>query len=117
MPHLTSHPFRARPAPFPGPTRPRRKLFATLSAVAGSALSPGGAAAHGGAPALQAGETQEHLIALGLLSLDARTGRYDRATMDAVARFQAAQGLPVDGIPDEATADALLAAPERQPLH
>jgi peptidoglycan hydrolase-like protein with peptidoglycan-binding domain len=88
--------------------RPRRKLFATLAAVAGSALSPGGAATHGGAPALQAGETQERLIALGLLPSDARSGRYDRRTMDAVARFQAAHGLPVDGFPDAATADALL---------
>jgi peptidoglycan hydrolase-like protein with peptidoglycan-binding domain len=119
MPHLTSHPLSARPASFHRPARPRRKLFATLSAVAGSLLTPGGAAAHGGAPALHAGETQEHLIALGCLPVDARTGRYDRSTMDAVARFQASQGLPVDGMPDAATADALLAlaAPERQPLH
>jgi len=119
MSHLTSHPFSARPARFHRPRRPRRKLLATLSAVAGSALSPGGAAAHGGAPALQAGETQERLIALGLLPAGARSGRYDRRTLDAVARFQASQGLPVDGMPDAATADALLelAAPERQPLH
>jgi peptidoglycan hydrolase-like protein with peptidoglycan-binding domain len=108
MPHLTSHPFGARPAPFRRPTRPRRNLLATLVAVVDAAFSPGGAAAHGGAPALQAGETQEHLIALGRLPADARTGRYDRRTMDAVARFQAAQGLPVDGLPDAATADALL---------
>jgi peptidoglycan hydrolase-like protein with peptidoglycan-binding domain len=109
MPQLTSHPFSARPAPFHrGPTRPRRKLLGTLAAVAGSAFSPGGAAAHGGAPALQAGETQERLIALGLLPADARSGRYDRRTLDAVARFQASRGLPVDGLPDAATADALL---------
>src|SRR3954467_5786971 len=119
MRHLTSHPFSARPAPAHRPARPRRKLLAALGAVAGSALSPGAAAAHGGAPALQAGETQEHLIALGHLPADARTGRYDRPTRDACARFQASQGLQVDGIPDAATADALLelAAPERQPLH
>jgi peptidoglycan hydrolase-like protein with peptidoglycan-binding domain len=119
MPHLTSHPFTAQPAPFHRPTRPRRKLLATLAAIVGSALSPGAAAAHGGAPALQAGETQERLIALGHLPADARSGRYDRRTLDAVARFQAAHGLPVDGIPDAATADALLAsaAPERETLH
>ena len=111
MPHLSSHPFSARPAPFPGPMRPRRKLFATLSAIAGSALSPGGAAAHGGAPALHAAEAQERLIALGHLPAEARSGRYDRRTMDAIARFQAAHGLPVDGIPDAATADALLERP------
>ena len=108
MPHLTSHPLTFRPARLHRPSRPRRKLFATLAAVAESAFSPGGAAAHGGAPALPAGETQEHLIALGLLPADARTGRYDRPTLDAVARFQASHGLPVDGIPDAATADALL---------
>ncbi len=109
MPHLTSQPFTARPAPFHrGPTRPRRKLLDTLAAVAGSAFSPGGAATHGGAPALQARETQERLVALGLLPADALSGRYDRPTMDAVARFQASHGLPVDGFPDAATADALL---------
>jgi peptidoglycan hydrolase-like protein with peptidoglycan-binding domain len=112
MSHLTSHPFGARPARLNRPRRPRRRFLATLSAVAGSALSPGGAAAHGGAPALHAGEIQERLIALGVLPADARTGRYDRRTMDAVARFQASQGLPVDGLADAATADALLGAAE-----
>ena len=108
MPHLSSHPFTARPAPFHrGPTRPRHKFLATLSAIVDSAFSPGAAAAHG-TPALQAREAQERLIALDLLAKDALTGRYDRRTLDAVARFQAAHGLPVDGIPDAATADALL---------
>ena len=108
MPHLTSHPFTARPAPFPGPpARPRHKLLTTLAAIVDSAFSPGGAAAHG-TPALQAREAQERLLALGLLPEDALSGRYDRRTLDAVARFQAARGLPVDGIPDAATADALL---------
>src|SRR3954452_23926067 len=106
MPHLTSHPFTARPASFQRrPSRPRRRLLATLAATA---LSPGGAAAHGAAPALHAQETQERLLALGLLPAEALSGRYDRPTLDAVARFQAAHGLPVDGIPDAATADALL---------
>lgn len=106
MPHLTTHPFTARPAPFRRrPSRPRSRLLATLAATA---FSPGGAAAHGGAPALQARETQERLVALGLLPADALSGRYDRPTMDAVARFQASHGLPVNGLPDAATADALL---------
>src|SRR3954454_2687888 len=109
MPQLTSHPLTFRPTSFQRrPSRPSRRLLATLAAVADAAFSPGGAAAHGGAPALQARETQERLIALGLLPADALTGRYDRRTMDAVARFQAARGLPVDGLPDAATADALL---------
>jgi murein L,D-transpeptidase YcbB/YkuD len=108
MPHLTSHPFTARSAPFPGPpTRPRHKFLATIAAIVDSAFSPGGAAAHG-TPALQAREAQERLLALGLLPAEALSGRYDRATMDAVARFQATHGLPVDGVPDAATADALL---------
>ena len=108
MPHLSSHPFTARLAPLHrGPTRPPRRFLATLAAIVASAFSPGGAAAHG-APALQAREAQERLLALGLLPADALTGRYDRPTMDAVARFQATHGLPVDGIPDAATADALL---------
>jgi peptidoglycan hydrolase-like protein with peptidoglycan-binding domain len=110
MAHLTT-PLTARTTSFPGPpTRPRRRLLATLAAVVDSAFSPGGAAAHGGAPALAPHETQEHLIALGRLPESALSGRYDRTTMDALARFQAAEGLPVDGFPDAATADALLRA-------
>jgi murein L,D-transpeptidase YcbB/YkuD len=109
MAHLTT-PLSTRTAPFPGPpSRPRHKLLATLAAIVDSAFSPGAAAAHG-APALSAHETQEHLIGLGLLDDAALSGRYDRPTMDAVARFQAAHGLPVDGVPDAATADALLTA-------
>jgi peptidoglycan hydrolase-like protein with peptidoglycan-binding domain len=109
MAHLTS-PFTARTTPFPGPpTRPRRKLLTTLAAVVDSAFSPGAAAAHG-APALSAHEAQERLIDLGLLDPAALSGRYDRPTMDAVARFQAAHGLPVDGVPDAATADTLLSS-------
>jgi hypothetical protein len=110
MAHLTT-PLNARSAPFPGPpTRPRRRLLSTLAALVDSALSPGGAAAHGAAPALPAHEAQEHLIAIGRLPETALSGRYDRPTLDALARFQAAQGLPVDGFPDAATADALLRA-------
>jgi peptidoglycan hydrolase-like protein with peptidoglycan-binding domain len=112
MPHLSSHPFTARPAPLHRPTRPRRRFLAALSAVAGSALSPGGATAHGGAPALRARDVQERLVALGHLPADALSGHYDRRTLDAVARFQASRGLTVDGIPDAATADALLDASE-----
>jgi peptidoglycan hydrolase-like protein with peptidoglycan-binding domain len=113
MPHLTSHPLTARPAPLHrGPSRPRRKLLTTLAALADSAFSPGGAAAHGAAPALPARETQGRLLALGLLGADALSGRYDRTTLNAVARFQASHGLPVDGIPDAVTADLLAGAQE-----
>jgi peptidoglycan hydrolase-like protein with peptidoglycan-binding domain len=90
--------------------RPRRKALAIAAALAGSLFAPGGAAAAGGAPALQARTVQEHLVARGYLPAEAVTGVYDRATLDAVARFQASLGLPGDGVPDERTADALLAA-------
>jgi peptidoglycan hydrolase-like protein with peptidoglycan-binding domain len=63
-----------------------------------------------GAPALHARDVQERLLALGLLPAEAVTGRYDRRTLEAVARFQAQHGLPVDGVPDSPTADALLRA-------
>jgi peptidoglycan hydrolase-like protein with peptidoglycan-binding domain len=59
-------------------------------------------------PALHPRVVQECLHALG--HLDEVTGRFDRRTLDAVARFQAAAGLPVDGVPDADTADALLRA-------
>ncbi|MBE2320553.1 peptidoglycan-binding protein [Solirubrobacter sp. CPCC 204708] len=62
----------------------------------------------GGAPALHARVAQERLLAHGFLADDAVTGRFDRATLNAVARFQAAHALPVDGQLDARTADALL---------
>ena len=99
------------PASRRDPRRPRRRALAIAAALAGSLLAPGGAAAAaGGAPALQARTVQEHLVALGHLPAGAVTGVYDRPTLDAVARFQASLGLPVDGVPDERTADALLSA-------
>jgi peptidoglycan hydrolase-like protein with peptidoglycan-binding domain len=97
------------PAPRRRP-RSRPRVLAIAAAVAGSLLAPGGAAASGGAPALPARTVQEQLVALGRLPADAVTGRYDRPTLDAVARFQAALGLPVDGVPDARTADELLKA-------
>jgi murein L,D-transpeptidase YcbB/YkuD len=60
-------------------------------------------------PALPARRVQELLVAHDLLDPAAVTGRYDRATLDAVARFQARCGLVVDGMPGTVTADALLA--------
>jgi murein L,D-transpeptidase YcbB/YkuD len=87
--------------------RPRRRLRAT--ALLASVLVPGGAAAAGVAPALRAAEVQGHLVALGLLRPEAASGRYDRPTANAVARFQATAGLHVDGVAGAATADALLA--------
>jgi peptidoglycan hydrolase-like protein with peptidoglycan-binding domain len=95
------------PAPRRGP-RSHPRVLTIAAAMAGSLLAPGGAAASGGAPALPARTVQEQLVALGRLPADAITGRYDRRTLDAVARFQAAHGLPVDGVPDARTADALL---------
>jgi len=50
-------------------------------------------------------------MAHGFLPAEAVTGRYDRVTLDAIARFQAARQLPVDGVPDAATADTLLSPP------
>lgn len=77
-------------------------FVAALRAVA----EPGSVA--GGAPALHARTAQECLAALGFLPEDAVTGRFDRRTLDAVARFQAVHHLPVDGTLDVRTADELL---------
>jgi peptidoglycan hydrolase-like protein with peptidoglycan-binding domain len=84
------------------PRLPRFGLGAALRAVA----VPG--SVDGGAPALPARVVQARLVAHGLLPADAVTGRYDRRTLDAVARFQARRHLPVDGIPAARTADVLL---------
>ncbi len=88
---------------------PFRSTVVTILAVSGGLLTPGAARA-ATIPALHAPEVQERLARLGLLEDEARTGRYDRATSDAVARFQARAGLPVDGVPAQPTADRLLAA-------
>jgi peptidoglycan hydrolase-like protein with peptidoglycan-binding domain len=61
-------------------------------------------------PALHARTVQEHLAALDLLDWVDVTGRFDATTEAAVARFQAAERLPVDGIADGRTSDRLLAA-------
>jgi murein L,D-transpeptidase YcbB/YkuD len=61
-------------------------------------------------PALPARQVQERLVSLDLLPADAVSGRFDRPTADAVARFQARVGLPVDGVPGRRTSDLLLAA-------
>jgi peptidoglycan hydrolase-like protein with peptidoglycan-binding domain len=86
--------------------RSRPRVFAIAAAMVESVLAPGSA----GAPALPARTVQERLVALDRLPADAITGRYDRRTLDAVARFQAGLGLPVDGVPDAHTADELLKA-------
>jgi peptidoglycan hydrolase-like protein with peptidoglycan-binding domain len=99
-----THP-RSRPLP-----RSRPPVLAIATAMAESVLAPGGAAGSGGAPALPARTVQERLVALGRLPAEAITGRYDRRTLDAVARFQATLGLDVDGVPDARTADELLKA-------
>jgi murein L,D-transpeptidase YcbB/YkuD len=86
-----------------------RGTFVSILAVSGGLLTPGAARA-ATIPALHAPDVQERLSRLGLLEDEARTGRYDRATSDAVARFQARAGRPVDGVPAQRTADRLLAA-------
>jgi len=82
----------------------RPRWPAALTAAARAVLVPGEA----GTPALHARTVQERLVALGRLPQDAVSGRFDRRTLDAVARFQADHRLPVDGIPDAKTADLLL---------
>ncbi len=94
------HPLVFRPR---APRLPRLRGF---GAATRAVLIPG--SERGGAPALHARVAQERLVAHGLLPADAVTGRYDRRTLDAVARFQAAHMLPVDGQLDGRTADALL---------
>jgi murein L,D-transpeptidase YcbB/YkuD len=82
---------------------PRRGALSTLL----GALFDGAVA--DAIPALPARQVQERLVALGLLSPAAVSGRFDRPTADAVARFQARTGLPADGVPGRRTADLLLA--------
>lgn len=98
--HL-SRPLIARPHPLRLP-RVGAGAVAALRAVAVPGSVPGGA------PALHARVAQERLAAHGYLPAEAVTGRYDRRTLDAIARFQAAFLLPVDGQLDARTADALL---------
>ena len=88
------------------PRAPRLPRLHGIGAAARAVIVPGAVA--GGAPALHARVAQERLVAHGYPRGEAVTGRYDRATLDAVARFQAEQQLPVDGVPDARTADALL---------
>src|SRR5688572_15157257 len=97
--HL-SRPLIALPRPL------RLPRFGGAAAALRAVAVPGSVA--GGAPALHARIAQERLAAHGYLTADAVTGRYDRRTLDAVARFQAAYLLPVDGQLDARTADALL---------
>ena len=87
---------------------PFSRTVVSILVASGGLLMPGAARAEV-SPALPAPEVQERLVRLGLLSDEARTGRYDRATTDAVARYQARAGLPVNGVPAQRTADALLA--------
>ena len=91
------------------PRAPRLPRLHGIGAAARAVIVPGAVA--GGAPALHARVAQERLVAHGYLEAEAVTGRYDRATLDAVARFQAEHQLPADGMPAEATADALLSSP------
>jgi peptidoglycan hydrolase-like protein with peptidoglycan-binding domain len=91
------------------PRAPRLPRLQGLGAAARAVTVPGSVA--GGAPALHARVAQERLVAHGYLPAEAVTGRYARATLDAIARFQAEHRLPADGMPTAATADALLGPP------
>ncbi|MGD9572614.1 MAG: peptidoglycan-binding protein [Thermoleophilia bacterium] len=59
--------------------------------------------------ALPAQTVQLLLVVRGLMPAGAVNGRFDRATADAVAGFQAEAGLDVTGVASRETADALLA--------
>ena len=74
--------------------------------VFGSTASARGA----GAPEMHARTLQQHLAAAGFLAWRDVTGRFDPATREATARFQAWRGLPAHGDPDRATCDGLLEA-------
>jgi murein L,D-transpeptidase YcbB/YkuD len=94
-------------AVLPAPARRADNRRGALSTLIGALLE--GAVADA-IPALPARQVQERLAGLGLLPADAVSGRFDRPTADAVARFQARTGLPVDGVPGRRTSDLLLAA-------
>ncbi|WP_210494340.1 peptidoglycan-binding domain-containing protein [Patulibacter sp. SYSU D01012] len=100
--HLGRHGWSA---PLPRPREPRRALWRALV----DALVPGEAAADV-VPALQAADAQALLVRAGELDDRHATARWDRPTVDAVARFQRHRGLPCTGVADRRTADALLAA-------
>ena len=91
------------------PRAPRLPRLHGFGADARADNDPGADA--GGAPALHARVAQERLVAHGYLESKAVTGRYDRAPLDALARFQAEHQLPADGMPAAATADVLLSPP------
>lgn len=59
-------------------------------------------------PVGQAVDVQRMLVAVGLLDLTAVSGRWDRATADAVADFQRINELPADGVAGSRTVDLLL---------
>jgi murein L,D-transpeptidase YcbB/YkuD len=106
-------------AVLPTPLRRADPRRGALSSLIGALLD--GAVADA-IPALPAHVVQARLVALGLLPADAVSGRFDRPTADAVARFQARVGLPADGVPGRSTSDLLLAArpaiiePRKEPL-
>ena len=70
---------------------PLPRTVLSVLAASGALLMPGAARA-AVSPALPAGMVQERLVRLGLLPDEARSGRFDRRTADAVARFQARAG-------------------------
>lgn len=62
-------------------------------------------------------QLQYYLVQLGYYQGDV-TGRFDEATRQSLLQFQAAEGLPADGISDKASWDRLIAAqnPTTEPI-
>ncbi|WP_026911324.1 peptidoglycan-binding domain-containing protein [Patulibacter minatonensis] len=107
-PRQTSRPWDARAATSPSAGA---VLLQALRAV-GTALVPG-RAQDDMVPALAASDAQALLVRAGTLSAGHASGRWDRPTTDAVARFQRARHLPCTGVLDHRTADVLLGTPDR----
>lgn len=111
----TSIHHRQSPAPWalrrgpgaPGPAVSRITLATVVRSI-GAALIPG-RAAEDVVPAMQASDAQALLVHVGALPEARRSDRWDRPTADAVAAFQHVAHLPVTGIADRRTCDALLA--------
>lgn len=64
-------------------------------------------------PAIHAADAQALLVAIGMVPAAATSGRWDGLTVEAVRCFQRSRGLPVTGVADHRTADALLVAADR----
>lgn len=72
-----------------------------------------GAAGDDVVPAIHAADAQALLVAIGMIPAAAASDRWDLATVEAVRCFQRSRGLPITGVADHRTADALLVAADR----